>query len=172
MTSIKQSHTQNCDERPDKEDVSVLVIHNISLPAGQFGTPYVHDLFMNCLQCSADPSFASLEGLKVSAHYFIDRHGDITEYVPCERRAWHAGKSSYRGRDQVNDFSIGIELEGTDHDPYTTAQYNALVDLTLEIMKQYPRITRDRIVGHRDIAPGRKTDPGDSFDWNRFYALL
>lgn len=172
MTSIKQSHTVHCDERPDLEDVSLLVIHNISLPAGQFGTPYVNDLFMNCLNCDAHPDFESLKGLKVSTHYFIDRRGAVTEYVPLSKRAWHAGKSSYRGRENVNDFSVGIELEGTDHEPYTSSQYNALTDLTLEIMKQYPRITRDRIVGHRDVSPGRKTDPGDSFDWNYFYALL
>lgn len=172
MTNIKQSHTVHCDDRPDLEDVSVLVIHNISLPAGQFGTPYVNDLFMNCLNCDAHPDFESLKGLKVSTHYFIDRRGTVTEYVPLSKRAWHAGKSSYHGRENVNDFSIGIELEGTDHEPYTSAQYNTLADLTLEIMKQYPRITRDRIVGHRDVAPGRKTDPGDSFDWNHFYALL
>lgn len=169
---ITISHTEYCDDRPDAEDVSVLVIHNISLPAGEFGTPYVHDLFMNCLNCDAHPEFESLKGLKVSAHYFINRRGQIREYVPRVKRAWHAGKSSYHGRENVNDFSIGIELEGTDLEPYTSAQYNALADLTLDIMKEYPRITRDRIVGHRDVAPGRKTDPGDSFDWNYFYALL
>lgn len=172
MSPITKSHTEHCDDRPDPQDVSVLVIHNISLPAGHFGTPHVRDLFMNCLDCDAHPDFEILRGLKVSAHYFINRKGEIIEFVPTEKRAWHAGVSSYEGRERVNDFSIGIELEGTDVEPYTPSQYNALAALTMDIMKRYPLITKDRIVGHSDIAPGRKTDPGESFDWNHFYALL
>ena len=157
----------NFNERPSADDVSLLVIHNISLPPGQFGTPYVCDLFLNQLDLKADPWFACLEGLKVSAHFLIDRHGHITQFVSCDARAWHAGVSSFNGREQCNDFSIGIELEGTDTLPYTEAQYQRLSTLTKCLQKRYPLRSA---TGHCDIAPGRKTDPGPSFDWRRFLA--
>lgn len=155
----------NFNERPSADDISLLVIHNISLPPGQFGTPYVCDLFLNQLDLKADPWFACLEGLKVSAHFLIDRHGHITQFVSCNARAWHAGVSSFNGREQCNDFSIGIELEGTDTLPYTDAQYAALQALTHTLTERY-RLRAVR--GHAHIAPDRKTDPGASFDWIRF----
>ena len=155
----------NYNERPIPEDISLLVIHNISLPPGQFGTPYVSDLFLNQLDLNADPWFACLEGLKVSAHFLIDRNGHITQFVSCHARAWHAGVSTFDGREQCNDFSIGIELEGTDTLPYTDAQYASLQALTATLTEHYPlRAVR----GHTHIAPIRKTDPGESFDWVRF----
>jgi len=162
----------HCDERPDGETVSLLVIHNISLPAGQFAAvaehSFVDALFMGSLDCCADASFADLAGLRVSAHCVIWRDGRIFNYVPFNKRAWHAGVSSFSGRQRCNDFSIGIELEGTDNLPYTEQQYQSLIRLTQYIMQQYPAITADRIAGHCDIAPGRKTDPGNAFDWQRF----
>ena len=158
------------DDRPQAE-ISLLVIHCISLPEGQYGTPYIDDLFCARLDCTAHPSFASLEGVRVSAHCLIDRKGHIRQYVPFAKRAWHAGVSSFAGRERCNDFSIGIELEGTDKDQYTAEQYHALAGLTQALMRRYPGITRERIVGHSDIAPGRKTDPGTGFDWPRFFDL-
>jgi AmpD protein len=158
------------NERPDTP-ITVLVIHNISLPARQFGTPYVDALFTGKLDCHAHESFADLRGVEVSAHFFINRQGELTQYVAVDKRAWHAGLSRFDGRDNVNDFSIGIELEGTDDIPYTDSQYQTLCELTLELMRHYP-VTPDRIVGHSDVAPGRKTDPGGSFDWQRFLQLL
>ncbi|MAD88742.1 MAG: 1,6-anhydro-N-acetylmuramyl-L-alanine amidase AmpD [Pseudoalteromonas sp.] len=160
------------DERPDEQDVNLLVIHNISLPAGQFGTEHVDALFTGNIDCAAHPSFVDLEGLKVSAHCFIRRDGQVLQYVPFNKRAWHAGVSEYAGRARCNDFSIGIELEGTDTTPYSDAQYVTLVECTRYIMALYPKITSSQIVGHCDIAPGRKTDPGEAFDWQKFLTLL
>lgn len=160
------------DERPNDEGISLLVIHNISLPAGQFATPYVDDLFMGCIDHQAHPSFSDLQGLRVSAHCFIKRCGEIVQYVPFSKRAWHAGRSEFLGRSQCNDFSIGIELEGTDTTPYTQNQYNALQSLTNALTNKYSAITQERIVGHCDIAPGRKSDPGESFDWQFYFAGL
>ena len=158
----------NCDERPADAVVDLLVIHNISLPAGQFGAPYIDDLFCNCLDITAHHSFADLDGLCVSAHLLIRRGGEITQYVPFERRAWHAGASVWCGRERCNDFSIGIELEGTDEIAYTERQYVVLAAVTASLQARFPGITDDRIVGHRDVAPDRKTDPGAAFDWVRF----
>jgi AmpD protein len=147
----------------------LLVIHNISLPPGQFGTPFVADLFLNQLDLQADPWFEkNLQGLTVSAHFVIDRNGHITQFVSCDARAWHAGVSQHAGREQCNDFSIGIELEGTDTLAYTAAQYSALAALTQCLRSRYP-LTAVR--GHCDIAPGRKTDPGPAFDWARYAQL-
>ncbi|MBQ4837581.1 MULTISPECIES: 1,6-anhydro-N-acetylmuramyl-L-alanine amidase AmpD [Pseudoalteromonas] len=160
------------DERPNECDIELLVIHNISLPAGQFGTSYVDDLFMGTIDCHAHESFASLQGVRVSAHCFIRRDGEVIQYVPFSKRAWHAGVSSYRGREKCNDFSIGIELEGTDNDAYTPAQYEALVAVSRAIIVRYPKITTEQIVGHCDIAPVRKTDPGEAFDWSYYLDLL
>jgi AmpD protein len=158
--------------RPQGTEISLLVIHCISLPAGQFGTGYIDDLFMGVLDSSADDSFADLAGVRVSAHCVIFRNGKIRQYVPFQHRAWHAGVSEFNGRENCNDFSIGIELEGTEYQPYTDAQYQSLVLLTRQLMQQFPAITPERIVGHQQIAPGRKTDPGPSFDWNRYQSAL
>lgn len=159
----------NFNERPADSAISLLVIHNISLPPGQFGTPFVADLFLNQLDLRADPWFKEhLQGLTVSAHFFIDRAGHVTQFVSCDARAWHAGVSQHAGREQCNDFSIGIELEGTDTLAYTAAQYTALAALTQCLRARYP-LTAVR--GHCDIAPERKTDPGPAFDWVRYAQL-
>ena len=160
------------NQRPDDAQINLLVIHCISLPEGQFGTPYIKDLFTGQLDCCADASFACLEGLEVSAHCVIRRDGSIEQYVPFKERAWHAGVSSFKGVEGCNDFSIGIELEGTDCSAYTECQYKALAAVTKKIQSQYPLITQDRIVGHSDIAPGRKTDPGTGFDWQKYLSAL
>ncbi|MCL1077442.1 1,6-anhydro-N-acetylmuramyl-L-alanine amidase AmpD [Parashewanella spongiae] len=157
--------------RPTAE-VSLLVIHNISLPAGKFGQRYVDDLFMGKLDYQADNSFHLLEGIRVSANFFIRRDGELIQYVSCDDRAWHAGVSEFEGRSGCNDFSIGIELEGTDHQPFTHKQYQQLIQLTRAIMAQYPDITKQRITGHSDIAPERKTDPGPYFDWQYYLTQL
>lgn len=168
------SLSPNRNERPlgDKGIISLLVIHNISLPPNQFGTGAVHDFFLNQLDHSAHPYYKTIENLTVSAHLFIDRKGYITQFVPFCERAWHAGASQFRDRKDCNDFSIGIELEGTDDIEYTPEQYQSLSLCTKAIMLTYPEITPDRIVGHSDIAPGRKSDPGPSFDWARFRMAL
>lgn len=158
----------NFNERPSDTDISLLVVHNITLPPGQFGTPYITDLFLNQLDTAADPWFVNVEGLKVSAHFVIDRLGHITQFVSCDERAWHAGASSFEGREQCNDFSIGIELEGTDDVPFEDAQYERLAALTQCLRARYPLTAA---TGHSDIAPGRKTDPGPLFDWSRFSTL-
>lgn len=161
----------NCNARPGDE-ISLLVIHNISLPPGQFGGGHVSELFTNRLDPAAHPFFAEIAGLEVSAHLLIERDGKMTQFVPFDRRAWHAGQSCFEGREACNDFSIGIELEGTDDTPYTDAQYSALAAVTRALLHTYPVLARDRITGHSDIAPGRKTDPGPAFDWVRFLAAL
>lgn len=160
------------DQRPDKTVVSLLVIHNISLPPGQFGGGFVQPFFQGKLQPEFHPFFQQIAELRVSAHCLIERTGDITQFVSFADRAWHAGVSRFQGRQRCNDFSIGIEMEGTDDLPYTDQQYQALIQVTKELMVQYPGITMGRIVGHNDIAPGRKTDPGVSFDWGRFRQKL
>jgi len=173
LTGVRRVPSANASERPDPREISLLVIHNISLPPGEFGGGFVEQLFLNCLDCSLHPYFEEhLRGLEVSAHVFIDRAGRITQFVPFHLRAWHAGRSSFCGRENCNDFSIGIELEGTDELPYTAAQYEALVEVTAALMRNYPEIAPDRIVGHSDIAPGRKTDPGPAFDWDAFRRAL
>jgi len=160
------------DERPPEALIDLIVIHGISLPAGEFGGPWVDDLFLGRLDCQAHPSFADLQGLRVSSHFLIRRDGELIQYVPLHRRAWHAGISSFEGRQSCNDFSIGIELEGTDDLPYTCVQYQRLKQLCRRLMHIYPAITTQRIVGHADIAPGRKTDPGSAFDWHRLRQVL
>lgn len=171
FTSARRCESPHFNRRPFGE-ISLLVIHNISLPAGCFGLPYIDQLFQGCLDTSADESFADLAGLQVSAHFLIRRDGECVQYVSCEDRAWHAGVSRYGERENCNDFSIGIELEGTDTDPYTSEQYQQLIALTQALLAQYPALTAERIVGHCDIAPMRKTDPGPSFDWQRYLAAL
>jgi AmpD protein len=160
------------DDRPDPSDISLLVIHNISLPPATFNTPYIDDFFGGRLDCSAHPYFARLAGVRVSAHCVIYRDGRIWQYVPFDKRAWHAGLSLFDGRDKCNDFSIGIELEGADDVPFTEAQYQALSRLCHWLLRQYPALAPERILGHSDIASGRKTDPGPAFDWSYFQQLL
>ena len=157
------------DERPAGSDICLLVIHNISLPPAEFGGPQVPDFFLGRLDHSAHPYFDHLRGIRVSSHFFIRRGGELIQFVPCERRAWHAGQSQWRGRTRCNDFSIGIELEGTDDSGFTDAQYAELARLTRELQTRYPI---EDIAGHSDIAPGRKTDPGLLFDWERYRALV
>ena len=152
--------------------MDLLVIHGISLPAGHYGGPHIEALFLNRLATQADPSFASLAGLRVSAHFLIRRDGALLQFVATVDRAWHAGVSSFEGRTACNDFSLGIELEGCDDEPYEDAQYAQLVALTLCLQAGYPGISTDRIVGHADIAPGRKTDPGPHFDWALYRRAL
>lgn len=155
----------NCDARPRDAQVSLLVLHNISLPPGQFGGPEVAGLFLNTLDYASHPWLERLRGLRVSAHFFIRRDGRIVQFVSTEARAWHAGVSRFAGRERCNDFSIGIELEGTDTLPYTDEQYTALRRLTPVLRACYPLAAT---WGHEHIAPGRKTDPGPAFNWTRF----
>ncbi len=162
----------NQNERPEGQPVDLLVLHNISLPPGRFGTPYIRQFFQNRLDVDADPYFQEIRDLQVSAHLLIDRSGKVIQFVDFDRRAWHAGDSSHCGRQGCNDFSIGIELEGTDDIPFTDGQYRKLASVCAELMLRYPNITVDNIVGHSDVAPGRKTDPGPAFDWSRFRLLL
>lgn len=150
------------------ERVSLLVVHNISLPAGDFGSNCISDLFLGKLDCHAHSSFHDLQGVEVSAHCLIRRDGSIIQYVSFDDKAWHAGVSSFKGRERCNDYSIGIELEGTDDIPYTNEQYRQLVALTLCLQNNFSEIIMDTIVGHCDIAPMRKTDPGEVFDWQYF----
>jgi AmpD protein len=162
----------NADARPSGELPSLLVIHNISLPPGEFGGEAICEFFTNRLDCTRHPFYEEIADLRVSAHLLIDREGNITQFVSFLDRAWHAGVSSFEGREKCNDFAIGIELEGTDSVPYTDRQYRVLADVARALMTTYPAIDRGRVVGHCDIAPGRKTDPGEAFDWRRFHQLL
>ena len=168
LAEATQIPSENQDERP-QEEISLIVIHGISLPEGQFGGPHIRELFCNTLDCSRYPGFASLEGVRVSSHLVIDRAGYIEQFVSFLDRAWHAGESSYQGRRNCNDFSIGIELEGSDNVPYTRAQYIKLADVCQLLRETYGV---SEVVGHKDVAPGRKTDPGDSFDWDHFRSLI
>jgi len=161
---IQHCPSPNFNQRPLGE-VSLLVIHNISLPPGQFGTGKVQAFFQNRLDPDEHPYFASIASLQVSAHFFIERDGAVSQFVSCNERAWHAGQSRFAERENCNDFSLGIELEGTDDLPFTAQQYVALVELVQQLQAAYPAITLERICGHSDIAPGRKTDPGPAFDW-------
>lgn len=171
LEQVERCPSPNFNARPTGE-ISLLVIHNISLPPGQFGTGCVQQFFLNRLDSQAHPFFAEIAGLQVSAHFLIERSGQVTQFVSCLERAWHAGQSVFSGRSGCNDFAIGIELEGTDQTPYADAQYAALQALTRACMLRYPQITPERICGHSDIAPDRKTDPGPAFDWARFRAAL
>ncbi len=172
LDAARQTPSPNCDARPAGCDIDLLVIHNISLPPGEFGGPHIESLFLNALDPKDHPYFAAISGMCVSAHLLIRRSGEIVQFVPLHLRAWHAGASCFEGRTACNDFSIGIELEGSDDQPYEPEQYAALAEVTRTLMAAYPKITPQRIVGHSDIAPGRKTDPGASFDWERLRGLL
>lgn len=168
---VSHCPSPNFNERPDGE-ISLLVIHNITLPPGQFGTGKVQAFFQNRLETSEHPFFATIADLRVSAHWLIERDGGVTQFVSCLDRAWHAGVSRFEGRESCNDFSLGVELEGTDDQPFSDAQYGALVNLTAQLQAAWPAITVERITGHSDIAPGRKTDPGPYFDWPRYRQAL
>jgi len=167
LTNAKQISSPNYDDRPNPVDISLLVIHCISLPPGEFDNPYINQLFCNVLDPDAHPYFKEIHQLTVSAHLLIKRDGSCIQYVPFNKRAWHAGKSSYQGKERCNDFSIGIELEGTESIPYTEAQYIQLAEVIDSLLKAYPNLSKQQITGHSDIAPGRKNDPGASFDWQR-----
>lgn len=172
VAAARQVPSPNRNARPDGCDISLLVIHNISLPPGKFGGAWIEDLFLNRLDHDAHPYFDTLRGLEVSAHFLIRRDGSLLQFVPVGERAWHAGRSSFGGCENCNDYSIGIELEGTDDRPFTAKQYRRLVALSVLLLRACPGITPARIVGHSDIAPGRKTDPGPCFDWPRYRAAL
>ncbi|WP_456417714.1 1,6-anhydro-N-acetylmuramyl-L-alanine amidase AmpD [Thiolapillus sp.] len=172
LSSVRHCPSPNCDDRPAGALIDLLVIHNISLPPKQFGGPWIEDFFLNRLDPSQHPYFQEIHHLRVSAHFLIRRDGEILQFVPMHKRAWHAGESCFQGRSRCNDFSIGIELEGADDIPYTDAQYQRLAWLSRTIMEACPAICKERIAGHQDIAPNRKTDPGPAFDWRRYLSLL
>jgi len=162
----------NFGSRPQGCDIDLLVIHNISLPPGQYDGNCIEQFFTNCLDWGEHEYFCEIEGVQVSAHLLIRRTGELVQFVSLDDRAWHAGESCIHGREECNDFSIGIELEGTDEDPYTDEQYQVLQAVTLALLREYPKMNSSGIVGHSDIAPGRKTDPGPSFDWLRYRSLV
>lgn len=174
LNIARRAPSPNCNDRPHDETgkVDLLVIHNISLPPGEFGGGYIDQLFQNCLNPTEHPYFEGIAHLNVSAHLLIDRQGQVTQYVPFHLRAWHAGRSCFQGQENCNDFSIGIELEGEDNTPYSGEQYACLAQVTRVLKEVYPGITSERITGHSDIAPERKTDPGPAFDWQRYLASL
>ena len=172
LPGVSHQPSPNADERPDDCEIDLLVVHNISLPPGEFGGGFIADLFLNRLDPTAHPFFREIVDLRVSAHLLVRRDGTVIQFVALDRRAWHAGVSRFCGREQCNDFSIGIELEGTDETPFTPVQYRRLTGLIRQIQGRYPAITDQRIVGHSDIAPGRKTDPGPAFEWAMLRRLL
>ncbi|HWW19686.1 MAG TPA: 1,6-anhydro-N-acetylmuramyl-L-alanine amidase AmpD [Steroidobacteraceae bacterium] len=172
LVGVRQVLSPHFDERPAGVTPTLIVVHGISLPEGEFGGPWIDRLFTGNLLPDAHPSFASVAPLRVSAHAVIRRDGAVTQYVAFAARAWHAGKSVYQGREACNDFSIGIELEGADHIPYAEPQYLSLSRLIGALCEAYPSLSQSRVVGHSDIAPGRKTDPGPAFDWPRLKNLL
>lgn len=168
LSATKIVPSPHFDSRPNQTDISLLVIHYISLPPGKFGNRYINDFFQGKLDNKLHPYFDQIKDLRVSAHCLINREGNITQYVNFNNRAWHAGISCFDGKEKCNDFSIGIELEGSNEQAFTNEQYISLISLTKEIQRTYPLITHQRIVGHCHISPGRKIDPGQYFDWN-FY---
>ena len=172
LADARQVPSPNCDERPDGCCIDLIVLHGISLPPGDYGGPEIDQFFTNCLDPAAHPYFAEIADLKVSSHLLIRRDGELIQYVPFGKRAWHAGDSCFEGRSACNDFSVGIELEGQDDEAYTDAQYERLADVVDRLLAMFPGLTPAAIAGHSDIAPGRKTDPGPGFDWERFRRLL
>ena len=168
VDQAKFIESPNFSDRPAGVKPTLLVIHNISLPPGKFGGPYIADFFQNRLDTSKHPFFEEIADLQVSSHLFVDREGQLIQFVDLNKKAWHAGISEFEGQKECNDFSIGIELEGTDTEPYSDKQYLSLISLTNCLMERYSGISTERIVGHCDIAPSRKTDPGVSFDWSRY----
>lgn len=172
LDAARQCPSPNRDARPDARDIALVLIHGISLPPGEFGGAAIDRLFTNTLDPEEHPYFAEIAYLRVSAHLLIRRDGEIVQYVPFHERAWHAGRSSWLGRAQCNDFAVGIELEGADDVPYADIQYRCLAQVVGALATAYPDVTTTRLAGHCDVAPGRKTDPGPAFDWNRLAALL
>lgn len=172
VDAARQVPSPNCDARPDGADLSLIVVHGISLPPGEFGGPWIDRLFTNSLPPEVHPYFAGIAAARVSAHLLIRRDGEVVQYVPLHQRAWHAGASRWCGRERCNDFSIGIELEGTDDLPYEPVQYHVLSALIIALCRAYPTLSPENVTGHSDIAPGRKTDPGPLFDWPRLRALV
>jgi AmpD protein len=171
LVGVRQVLSPHFDARPAGVPPSLIIVHGISLPAGEFGGPWIDQLFTGNLARTGRPEFAQVAALRVSAHAVIRRDGIVTQYVPFQARAWHAGKSSFEGREACNDFSVGIELEGADLIPYADAQYSALAALSSALCLGYPTLSIARVVGHSDVAPGRKTDPGPAFDWPRLRQL-
>jgi AmpD protein len=172
IEDVRRVVSPNNDERPAGAQLDLIVVHGISLPPGKFGTGWIDRFFCNDLPPDADPYFPTICDLTVSTHVLIARDGALTQYVPFDRRAWHAGTSSYCGRSGCNDFSVGIELEGTDDLPYAAKQYRALAKLITALKQTYSTLRNADVVGHSDIAPGRKTDPGPAFDWAKLQRLL
>ena len=172
LEGARRVESPNSDERPPDATLDLIVVHGISLPPGRFGEGWIDRFFLNELPAAADPYFATIAEMKVSAHVLVARDGTLTQYVSFNRRAWHAGRSSYCGRNACNDFSVGIELEGTDDLPYMRVQYKQLAALVRALRRAYASLRDAEIVGHSDIAPGRKTDPGAAFDWGALRKLL
>lgn len=172
LENIRQVQSPNFDMRPEGSAPELLIIHGISLPPGEYGGTWIEQLFTNQLDWNAHPYFKQIEGMRVSSHLLVRRDGQVVQFVPFHARAWHAGVSSFQGRERCNDFSIGIELEGTDDTAYKAAQYRELARVIVALCRAYPRLSMQRLVGHSDVAPGRKTDPGDCFDWPRLRAML
>jgi len=169
LSPARQVPSDNCDARPHDAMPQIIVLHGISLPPGDFGGPQIEAFFTNKLDHDEHPYFDEIRGLKVSSHVLIRRNGDVVQFVPFTKRAWHAGESCYRGRERCNDYSIGIELEGEDETHYDDRQYPVLIALVAALRRAYPNISNRDLVGHCDVAPGRKTDPGPAFDWLRLY---
>lgn len=168
----RQVASPNYDERPTGSSLDLILVHGISLPPDEYGGPHIDQLFLNELPAIGHPYFEKVAGLKVSSHALIRRDGELVQYVPFHHRAWHAGASNYCGRERCNDFSIGIELEGSDEVPYEPIQYRTLAELIAALCRAYPTLSSSRVLGHSDVAPGRKTDPGPAFDWVRLRAIL
>ncbi len=172
LSIARRVASPNYDVRPSEVEIDLLVVHGISLPPGQYGGPEIEAFFCNCLVPDEHPYFAGIAAVQVSAHFLVRRDGELVQFVALGDRAWHAGKSCFEGRERCNDFSIGVELEGCDDEAYEAAQYERLAELSVVLMAAYPGIVPEHIVGHCDIAPGRKTDPGQAFDWSYFRRLL
>jgi N-acetyl-anhydromuramoyl-L-alanine amidase len=172
LDAAKYLPSPHHNERPANTAIELIILHNISLPPGEFGTPYINDFFCGQLDATKHPYFKQIVAAHVAPHLLIRREGAIIQYVPFAKRAWHAGESCYQGKKNCNDFSIGVELEGTDEIPYTIIQYQQLAAVVQALMTAYPTITEEKIVGHCDVAPDRKTDPGKSFDWGYFFKHL
>ena len=172
LRGARQVLSAHCDERPPGVVPELIVVHGISLPPGEYGGPWIEQLFCGGLDAGAHPYFAEVAPLRVSAHFLVRRDGEVLQFVPVGLRAWHAGRSSWQGREACNDYSVGIELEGSDEAAYAPEQYAALARLVRALCATWPTLSAQRLVGHSDIAPGRKTDPGPSFDWGRLRALL
>ena len=172
IKNVPYTDSPNRDDRPAGKPVDLVVIHSISLPPGEYGGPWIEKLFTNALPADEHPYFKEIHQMKVSSHVLIHRDGTVQQFVPFHQRAWHAGQSCYQGRETCNDFSIGIELEGTDDSEFEDSQYQQLAELINALIISYPNINKDHLTGHSDIAPGRKTDPGTGFDWGKLRDLL